>query len=259
LAEQAKILVAEAEENNLDDKVLYERFNRWDTCGLCEQNYHGVVRCALGWACWKTYVGRPEADNCRRLAMNVLGNGLCDAKHHEDALSVREAELAMKRRLGAPVQHMLVAKCNLSFSYSSLGRYEDAMRLKREVFSGRLKLNGAEHEETLRAANNYAWGLLQLRRFDLARALMRKTIPVARRVLGENHDLRLVLPWAYARALYLDIDATLDDLREAVSTLEDADQIARRILGGAHPDVVGIEESLRFARKVLRIREAPDA
>mgnify|MGYP002057245827 FL=1 len=60
-------------------------------------------------------------------------------------------------------------------------------------------------------------------------------------------------------ALRVDIDATLDDLREAVSTLEDADQIARRILGGAHPDVVGIEESLRFARKVLRIREAPDA
>ena len=27
---------------------------------LCEQEYHGVVRCALGWACWKTYLGRSE-------------------------------------------------------------------------------------------------------------------------------------------------------------------------------------------------------
>ena len=27
---------------------------------MCEQEYHGVVACALGWACWKTYVGRPE-------------------------------------------------------------------------------------------------------------------------------------------------------------------------------------------------------
>ena len=35
-------------------------FVRWHTCGLCEQKYHGLVACALGWACWKTYVGRPE-------------------------------------------------------------------------------------------------------------------------------------------------------------------------------------------------------
>ena len=54
LAEQAKILFAEAEENNLDDKVQNERFRRWESCSLCKQKYHGVVRCALGWACWKT-------------------------------------------------------------------------------------------------------------------------------------------------------------------------------------------------------------
>ena len=54
LAEQAKILLAEAEENNLDDKVKNARFDRWHMCSLCEQEYHGVVNCALGWACWKT-------------------------------------------------------------------------------------------------------------------------------------------------------------------------------------------------------------
>ena len=48
LAEQAKILFAEAEENNLDYNTLGTRWKRWDTCSLCEQKYHGVVRCALG-------------------------------------------------------------------------------------------------------------------------------------------------------------------------------------------------------------------
>ena len=57
-------------------------------------------------------------------------------------------------------------------------------------------------------------------------------------------------------ALYQDGAATLDELREAVTTLEDAARIARRVLGSAHPDAVGIEESLRWARKVLRAREA---
>ena len=62
LAEQAKILLAEAEENNLDDDRFMPRWHRWHTCSLCEQDYHGVVACALGWACWKTYVSRPETD-----------------------------------------------------------------------------------------------------------------------------------------------------------------------------------------------------
>ena len=60
LAEQAKILYAEAVENKLGGKALEERFGRWHTCSLCGQGYHGVVMHALGWACWKMYLGRPE-------------------------------------------------------------------------------------------------------------------------------------------------------------------------------------------------------
>ena len=60
----------------------------------------------------------------------------------------------------------------------------------------------------------------------------------------------------YARALCQDPGATLDDLREAVTTLEDAERIARRVLGGAHPVIVDMERSLRVARAALRAREA---
>ena len=60
---------------------------------------------------------------------------------------------------------------------------------------------------------------------------------------------------SYARALNRDPGATLDDLREAVTTLEDARRIARRVLGGAHPLTVNIEKGLRFSRAALRARE----
>ena len=56
-------------------------------------------------------------------------------------------------------------------------------------------------------------------------------------------------------ALYADPAATLDDLREAVTTLEDAERIARRVLGGAHPVLAKIANSLRNARAALRARE----
>ena len=60
----------------------------------------------------------------------------------------------------------------------------------------------------------------------------------------------------YAVALYRDPSATLDDLREAVTTLEDTARIARRVLGGAHPVTEEIEGDLENARAELRAREA---
>ena len=59
----------------------------------------------------------------------------------------------------------------------------------------------------------------------------------------------------YARTLYFDPTATLDDLREAVETLEELVRIARRVLGGAHPLTEGIEDELQDARAALRARE----
>ena len=72
LVRQAQILVAEAEENNLDGKVKSQRWARWYSCGLCEQRYHSAVWCAMGWACWKTYLGRPETDQVRCSAIHNL-------------------------------------------------------------------------------------------------------------------------------------------------------------------------------------------
>ena len=50
--------------------------------------------------------------------------------------------------------------------------------------------------------------------------------------------------------------ATLDDLREAVTTLEDAERIARRVMGGGHPLTLDLQDCLRNAQATLRAREA---
>jgi len=226
-------------------------FERWGTCGLCEQKYHGVVACALGWACWNQYVGRAEMDMTRIKAMNQLGNGLSEVEHYEDALIAGEAELAMYRRLDAPVEQMLVAQNNLAITYACLGRPEQALRVSQEVYFGRLKLFGEENRETLVAAMNYAYYLIKLNRSEEAKALLRKTMPVARRVLGES-DTMLRMRGCFADALLNDPGATLDDLREAVTTLEEVERIARQVLGGSHPDTKGIENKLQNARAALR-------
>ena len=95
----------------------------------------------------------------------------------------------------------------------------------------------------------------KLERFEEAKSLLRKKMPVARRVLGDCDRLTLKMRKIYARALYGAPGATLNDLREAVTTLEDVERIARRVLGGAHPDTAAIEGNLRNARTMLRARE----
>ena len=80
---------------------------------------------------------------------------------------------------------------------------------------------------------------------------------MAQRVLGEGHRLVLKMRWVYAAALYKDYSASLDDLREAVTTLEEVKPVIRRVLGGAHPVTMGTEHELRDARAVLRARETP--
>ena len=97
----------------------------------------------------------------------------------------------------------------------------------------------------------------RLRRFEEAKSLFRKTIPVARRILGDSHDLTLKMRLVYARALFGDPGATLDELREAVMTLRETERTARRVLGGSHPLTEVIEVRLREARAALAARETP--
>ena len=78
----------------------------------------------------------------------------------------------------------------------------------------------------------------------------RRTL-AARSVLFPRASSRLRV---YRRA-YDDPDATLDDLREAVSTLEEIERTARRVMGGAHPLTEGMEDDLQHARALLRARE----
>ena len=114
-------------------------------------------------------------------------------------------------------------------------------------------------EAVAEAVDNYTSLLNQLNRFEAAKSLMRKMMPVTRRVLGEGHDISLRMRWQYAEALYEDPEATLDDVHEAVTTLEETTRIARRVYGGVHPLTESMEVELLAARDALRARETPSA
>ena len=188
--------------------------------------------------------------------MQQLGNGLSSAGHDEDALSVREAELSMERRRGASENDILISQSNRANTFQKLGQFAQANSMLRDVYSGWLNFKGEESQNTLIAANNYAASLNCLKRFEEARSLLRRTIPVARRVLGESNEITLKMRNIYAGSLVLDNGATLDDLREAVTMLEELAPTSRRVLGGAHPMTGAVESKMRDAKAALCAREA---
>ena len=118
------------------------------------------------------------------------------------------------------------------------------------------KILGKEDPRTLFEANNLAGTLADSKRFKEAKALLREIIPATRRVFGDSREL-FEARGSYAWALYSDDCATVDDIREAVTILEDMERTARRNYGTAHPMTRTTGECLRNAQETLRAREAP--
>ena len=243
LAEQAKILCDEAEENNLDIKVQQAKWDRWDTCGLCEQGYHGVVACALGWACWKTYLGRPEADWTRKTAMTRLGNGLMPV-HPDEALVVYQAAAAAYKRFHPRYPRaQLVCQNNIAGCMSSLGRHADAIVIYRAIYKTRLATYRNSDPDTISSMYNLSTSLVRWAEeerkpgwFAEARSLTREQIPVAQQVFGPTHEITLKLRATYADAIRCDMEnCSREEMMEAASVLTDVSRTALRVLGAEHP------------------------
>ena len=86
--------------------------------------------------------------------------------------------------------------------------------------------------------------------------------PVPPPLIPSTVDITLIAKQYYAETLYNNVNAgasrrPLDDLREAVTTLEDVERTARRVFGGANPISESAETSLQNARAALAARETP--
>ena len=123
--------------------------------------------------------------------------------------------------------------------------------MRRDVYSGVLKLYGEEHPDTLREANNYAVVLLSLERHAEAKPILYKAIPNARRTLGAEHDLTLNLRKFYGQFLYEDPSASRADVVEAIEIIEDVQRRARRVFGPDHPNWTYLPRELTAAREKL--------
>ena len=188
--------------------------------------------------------------------MTELGNGLDAANHYEDALSVMQAEMSMLRRVGASEYDMLVVQNNLGCTYQRLGRLEEALQMKRDVYSGhsRHRNLGPLHQNTLKAALNLSTALVNAGNYAEARAFTRDQTELARLALGADHPVTLDFQWGYSRAFRLDKDISAEQLAEVATTLEKTLEISQRVCGREHPRTCSVRGELTFAREEIARR-----
>ena len=170
---------------------------------------------------------------------------------------MQEAELSILRRLGEPVlETKLVAQNNLAGTYYKLGRLEQALSLRRDIYSGHLRHRdlGPLHHNTLGAALNLSTSLVDAGNYAEARAFMRDQMELVRRALGTDHPYTLDFQWGYSRAFTLDKDVSAEQLAEVATTLEKTLEISQRVCGREHPRTCSIRGELTFAREEIAQR-----
>jgi len=256
LVRQAEVAMKEKEELNTGEGLL-----KWQKCFDCGQGFHGAVCLALGWGAWKTYLGRKDTDGYRCISMALLGGALRMSSRLEEALPVLEAHSVLVRRYWShDEENILCSQGSIASCLANLGRHDESLVLKREVFAKFVALLGATHERTILTGANLTVSLNQRKLFGETKTLVRdKLLPAARRSLGADHDLTLKLNQNLSAALQLSPEHTRDDLLEAQTIMQDVIQRRRRVFGPAHPNTLraeAAEATLSRMRQVQRRRPA---
>ena len=150
---------------------------------------------------------------------------------------------------------MLHVKANIAVCYSSLGRDEEALALRRELYARSLALGFSGSGHFIDVVN-LSVSLQATQRFTEATSLLREQLPKARRALGAENDTFLRLRGLYASALGGDDCASRDDVVEAVTIFEELASTTRRIYGEFHPFAKLIQNDLERVRENLATFDA---
>ena len=111
-----------------------------------------------------------------------------------------------------------------------------------------------EHPRALMSALNLANSLCVTAQFTDAAALVNETLPTARRVCGDAHDITLGLRFLLTRSIVLNPDTTQEDLRGAKEEAESLLRTTRRVFGTSHPRVELVRTLLKNANDRLSLR-----
>ena len=154
-------------------------FAVWRVCQTCKQSFTGALQMSLA-TVWKARTSHlPIGDMERPAAEWHFACAQMDAGDHVGA----EPTLRMLHQLFACVcghEDPVTLCCagDLSNSLAGQMKYEDAIRIEREIHATFERTLGPEHRDTLAAANNLCSYLTKDEKYDESESIMRRVLSV---------------------------------------------------------------------------------
>ena len=93
----------------------------------------------------------------------------------------------MNRLFGEEHPDTIFAMGNLAYTYQSLGKYADAVKLKIKILDLKNKLLGEEHPDAINAMENLAITFYYLQKYPDAARLEVQVVDVRKKIFGEEH------------------------------------------------------------------------
>ena len=122
--------------------------------------------------------------------------------------------MALRRRYWShDTNSVFIAQSNVAGCLDSLGRFEEALVLEREIYARHVAKFGVLHEGTIVSGLNLSITLNKSKRWGEGLQFVRDLLPEARKLLGADHDATLDLNQNLAAAIVNGSNGTRDDLR----------------------------------------------
>ncbi len=210
----------------------------------------------------------PEHPNALS-AMNHLAQSTFAAGYWDEALKMREAVLALRRKvLGPEHPDTLTTMHYLAFSYHKANLGKKAIAMLEEVLPLRRKALGAEHPDTLTTMHFLADVYQRNGRRKEAFHLFEEALALRRKVLSPEHPDTLMTMHYLALTQAMFWDPSLGSPGNSRQMLEEVLVLRRKVLGPEHPDTLLTmhylagnyfnggrrDEALRMREEVLSVR-----
>jgi serine/threonine protein kinase len=182
---------------------------------------------------------RGQEDPNALSAMNNLAQSTYHSGHLDEALKMREAVLALRRKvLGPEHPDTLNTMHYLAFSYHKADLGKKAIAMLEKVLASRRKVLGAEHPDTLTTmhflADVYQRNGLRKEGFHL----FEEVLALRRKVLGPEHPDTLTTRHYLALTPGLFWDPSLGPPGDVRRMLAELLPLRRKVLGPEHPDTL---------------------
>ena len=265
LVEQAKLAVAD----DMSKESEQQKWSRWTICRMCHQPIRGKVKCAIGWACWRTYAdgyilenGQWKVDINTFNALTAVGHGLQDTGRNTEALAIFQTVVKGSKHAAlchsrfAPL--VLMAETNLAKAFEALGRHDESLEIRRGLLERTKACMGATDQDTFVDALNLGNSLYDTGKFEEAKALLPEYVDSCCATYGPDHRLTLKLRFALCRARGVVWDGSYEEVCASDKDLEDIDRRVRRVLGEGDTSFVSHIKLEQQKRKLYHEKMDPE-